>query len=221
MTTMAEPPAADALDVRTFLLGDKGPEALRAELSDALSEMEDKGLAKAVSGPARKVLDEELAEVAAGFLDVDLGATAVAGWRLHRQLIAAAQETQRTPGLTQRVPLARHTMTSTWKPRVEVQLGPASLAHLSLEVRVTFVMVGLSATVHGGRLMRLGGGSGTVSARLSLGGHPLVERTAPFDARVSVPLGAGIPLWEIPEPRDAPSVIELPDATTSAGASTP
>ena len=36
MTTLAEPPVEPALDVKTFLLGDQGPSALRDRLREAV-----------------------------------------------------------------------------------------------------------------------------------------------------------------------------------------
>jgi hypothetical protein len=68
--------------------------------------------------------------------------------------------------------------------------------------------VGLSATVVDGRLTRLGGGSGEVSATLSMGGRTLAERTAPFDAQRSVALGRGIALMSDDGVAPAPSVVE-------------
>jgi hypothetical protein len=213
MTALAEPPAAGALDVRTFLLGDAGPEALREQVEAALST---DGVVGALGASVRRAIGRELADVVAGFLDIDLGEAAVAGWRRHERLQAAARETARTPGLTDRVDLARHTMTNTSKPRVELQRGETPLAHLSLELRLKSTLVGLSATVSGGRLTRPGGGSGEVSAALSMGARTLVERKAPFDAHRSVALGRGIPLLTpgddllaTPPNSPAPSVVEL------------
>lgn len=207
MTTMVPPPAAGALDVRTFLLGDLGPQALRERLDELISQPGLEGL-EAIGKPVRKALGEELADMAAGFLDVDLGTTAMAGWRKHQDLLRAARETQATPGSTQRLSLAEHTITWTARPRIQVELGGAPLAKLVLEVEVSFTLVGLQATVTAGRLARLSGGSGTVTASLSFGGHPLTQRTAPFDAGAGISLGQGVPLLGVPEPRQTPDVVE-------------
>lgn len=210
MTTMVEP-TGDGLDVRTFLLGDDGPAALRDRLARALAD--DDGRVAGLAEPVRRALDEELTEVVQGLLRVDLGATALKGWRLHQDLLAAARTTQDTPGLVQRVPMADHTVTSTWRPRVQALLGGKPVAELAFALEVSLTLVGLSATVTGGRLTRLGGGSGTASAVLSLGGRPVMSRTAPFDACASVPLGAGVPLLSAEEPSvaAAPAVVEADD----------
>lgn len=214
MTTLAEPPVEPALDVRTFLLGDEGPAALRERLREAVDR--DSADRPEVTRALRRVADEQLAEVAAGFLDIDLGATAVGGWRLHGQLRDAARETAATPGLTTIVELAEHRMTSTWRPRIDIVLGPTTLAHLAFELAVTFDIVGLHASVTAGRLTRLGGGRGQLEAVFSFGGQRLVERRAPFDAHLSVRLGPGVPLLGVPEPRAAPSVVEAAVEETHA-----
>jgi hypothetical protein len=213
MTTLTDPPVEPALDVRTFLLGDGGPELLKGRLRDA-AELT-RASREDLSDAARRVVDDGLADAAATFLDVDLGATAVAGWRLHEQLRTAAAETLATPGSSQVVELYDHSMTTTWRPHVDLVAGRATLARVSFLLEVVFTVVGLHATVTGGRLVRLGGGSGEVRASFSCGGASIAERTAPFDARLSVPLGSGIALLGPAEPAATPSVVE--SAVADAG----
>jgi hypothetical protein len=210
-TALAAPPTEPALDVRTFLLGDDGPAALRDALRDAV----DREAAEAPDGERprttkvlRRVAADQLAETAAGFLDVDLGAVVVAGWRKHRQLREAAQQTAADPGLRVIVELAEHRVTARWRPRVEVVLGPTTLAHLEFELAVGLRLAGLHAGVSGGRLTELAGGTGDLQATFSLGGQTLAERKAPFDASATVPLGRGVPLLGPPDQRTTPSVVE-------------
>lgn len=216
MTVLADPPAEPALDVRAFLLGDAGPAALRDGLREALAQHPPDGLAR-LGRSARGLLDEQLADAAAGLLDVDLGATAVAGWRRHQQLVQAARETRDAPGLTLLVDLAAHRTTSTWRPRVELVVAGGAAAHVTFELSVTLEVVGLMAAVAGGRLTRLGGGRGTLTARLAVGGQVLAERSAPFDAHRSVRLGDGVPLLTAPRPEETPAVVE-PGAAAGAPA---
>lgn len=210
MTTMAPPPAADALDVRTFLLGDHGAAALRDHLSGALAEEDATSALAAFAGPVRGALDAQLSKEVEALLCVDLGQAAMAGWQKHQDLVAAARATRGRAGVSRCVLLADHTTSSTWAPKVEVLVGGAKVATLTLRLEVAFTIVGLTATVVDAHLTRLGGGSGTVTARLAFGGRTVVERTAPFDASVSVPLGAGVPLLGGDGPPDAPSVVPAP-----------
>lgn len=212
MTILAEPPVGPALDARAFLLGDGGVDLLRERLR-AAADLDLPDGPGGLPSRLRGALDEQVAEAAAGFLDVDLGATAVAGWRTYEQLLAAARETRRTPGLTTVVELAEHDLVSTWHPRLDVRLGGARLTSLAFTLTVAFHVVGLHAVVTAARLTRVGGGEGRVRAAFALGGRCLLEREAPFDARVGVPLGDGVPLLGSAEPRpeDAPSVVEGDD----------
>lgn len=207
MTALADPPAPSALDLRAFLFGGDTPAAVQERLRKAL---EDEGVVDASSLPAGalRLLQGQLAEMAAGFLDVDLGSAAIAGWRRHEQLKAAALQTRASPELTVIVELATHRMTCTWRPRIEVTVGPAVAAHLTFELKVTFDLVGLTASVSGGRLTGLGGGRGTLTAILAVGGHTLAERAAPFDAHRSVALGRGVPLLRGGNSSSTPSVVE-------------
>lgn len=219
MTTMAPPPSAGALDVRTFLLGEHGITELRERLGEALAAEDGEGGLTAFTGPVRSALDAQLAKEVEGFLDIDLGTTAMLGWQKHQDLRTAAQQTRDQPGLTQCVQLADHTLTSTWTPRLEVLVGPKAVARLAFELKVSFTLVGLSATVTDARLTRLGGGSGTVEASLAFGGRTVLKRTEPFDASVSVPLGAGVPLLGEADVSEAPSVVESPAAPAAPATS--
>jgi hypothetical protein len=200
-TTLDTAAARPVVDVRALLLGDDGPAALHDALRDAVNaETADRtdGAPPRVARVLRRLADDRLAETAAGFLDVDLGAVAVAGWRRHRQLREAARETASDPGLTVLVELAEHRVSSRWRPRVDVIVNGTTLAHLAFELRVTLRMVALHAAVNGGRLTELAGGHGDLRAAFSLGGRTLVERRAPFDVRLAVRLGDGVPLLAAP-----------------------
>ncbi len=211
MTTMAPPPAAEALDVRTFRLGDQDVTALRQRFDEALTDDDGEGVLASLAGPVRRALGAQLSKDVEDFLHVDLGTTAVAGWRKHQDLLAAARATRARSGLTQCVVLADHTMTSTWTPRVEVLVAPPkAVATLTFSLQVWFTRVGLTATVTDARLTRLGGGSGTVGASLTFGGRKVLEREELFDASVSVPFGSGVPLLSAAESTDAPSVVASP-----------
>ncbi len=136
MTALVEPAVEPALDVRTFLLGERGVEGLRESLRE-VGDLFEGG--SPIQGAARRLVDEHLGEVAAGFL----------------------------------------------------------------------------ACVTQGRVFRVGGGQGSVRAALSVGGRCLLEREAPFDARLSVPLGPGMPLLGPPETPAVPSVV--PGQPTRSG----
>lgn len=193
MTTPVAPAPGPGLDVRTLLLRGGGVDRLRDHLRDVVRpDAAPRG--PRLSSRLWATVVEQVAEASAGLLDVDLGAAAVAGWRTHGALVAAARETRGTPGLTVVVELAEHDLLSTWRPRVDVVVAGTTVAHLALELTVALHVVGLHAVVQAARLTRLGGGEGEVTATLSVGGQCLLQEEAPFDARLSVPLGDGVPL---------------------------
>lgn len=198
-----------ALDARLFLLGEDGADGLRDAVRGAVSGVPDSAAA------LRQVADDRLADVAAGFLDVDLGAVAVAGWRRHRQLLDAAHQTLDDPDLTAVVELVEHRTSSTWRPRVEVRVGGAPVAHLGFVLTATVRVAGLMASVRRGLLTHVGGGRGELHAQFSLGGQVLLERRAPFDAGLQVPLGDGIVL--LPPRRPAAVPVGQRDPSVVAG----
>jgi hypothetical protein len=202
MTTTAEPaaPAPHDLDLRVLLTDGltEGTRLLDADTLDAVL-----GSVPAIGDEGRRMLADGLTGVAESLLEVDVGATAVAGWGLHERLGEAARATRAAPGLTRMVDLSTHDVTSVWRPRVEVLLGPAQVAHLEAEVSVTLRMTGVSAAVSQGRLTSISGGRCDVVARLELGGRTLLERTVRVASEAfHVAVGRGIDLLP-PAPRHA------------------
>ena len=192
-TPMATASTVEApVTARAFLLGDEGAAQLRARLAAS------KGVQDALGGrPGRaiaRMLDEQVADMAAGFLDVDLGGVALRGWALHERLRKAAFETAAAPGSMCIVDLANHTVSSTWRPRIELVVGGAARAHVAFELTVAFEVSGLAGVVEEGLLVRLGGGTCLVSVRFGVAGQTLAERSARFDPGLAIPLGRGVPL---------------------------
>jgi len=79
---------------------------------------------------------------------------------------------------------------------------------------VTFRIVGRLTSVEDGRLTDLAGGRGDEHAEFSLAGQCLVERRSPFDAKVHVSLGEGVPLLRQPTTGETPAVVEPPTQRT-------
>lgn len=61
-----------------------------------------------LSRAGRSAAGAELTDMAKGLLELDLGGLALAGWRKHRDLVAAATRTSEHPGSTELVELATH-----------------------------------------------------------------------------------------------------------------
>jgi hypothetical protein len=198
MTMSAEPTTARAL-----LLGD-GTEgvaelihlldrhgALR-EVARAIQQLADSGLA---------ALTDEVAALVYGLLELDLGELALAGWRGHGELLAAARRTRAAPGSSEVVQLARHTVSSVREPWIDVLVYEVRVATVRTRLSVEFSVSGLSATVWDGMLVALHGGSCTITGTFSVQGRQLLERAVETQPTAIVRLpGDGLPLLTAARP---------------------
>jgi len=144
----------------------------------------------------------ELGGMLRGFLDIDLGATVVAGWCAHRDLVKAGRETLTAPG-TVLVPLTGRDVTLAKRPAVELVLGDAVLTTLVFELRLDVHVDTATGVVRGGRLVELTTGTCHVKATLSCEGSKLRSADYHFDPRVGCPLGDGILLAAVPAQRES------------------
>jgi hypothetical protein len=142
----------------------------------------------------------ELAGMLRGFLDVDLGATVVAGWCAHRDLVKAGRQTLTAPG-TVLVPLTGRDVTLAKRPAVELLLGEAVLTRLVFELRLDVHVDTATGVVRGGRLVELTTGTCHVKATLSCEGSKLRTAEYHFDPRLACRLGDGLPLVTVPTQR--------------------
>jgi hypothetical protein len=143
---------------------------------------------QALSQTGREVAGGEVAAVAQQLLDMELGELAVAGWRKHAALTAAAERTLANPGSSEVVDLASHRMTSVYRPYVELLVNDVHVATVRFELRVQFVVKALVATVRHGRLDALGFGACDVTATLAAEGLRLAEQRARLDLSLLIPV---------------------------------
>jgi hypothetical protein len=147
-------------------------------------------------GPALQVLSQagreaagnQIATVAQQLLDLDLGGLAVAGWRKHAALTAAADRTRIDPGSSEVVDLATHRITSVHRPYVELLLNDVHIATVRFELRVEFHVRALVATVRDGHVAALGLGACDVTASLAAEGVQLVKQQARLDMSLLIPV---------------------------------
>ena len=194
MTSYPTRAVTHPMDARTFLLGTDSVAELGRRIR-AVEEVEvETNAGGALPQAARRLLDDNLAAVAAPFLDRDLGAAALAGWQKHEELRAAARKTAADPDLMLVIPLAGHTITSTWRPRIDITLGDARVGYIGCSVVVALAVTAVSATVEAGRLTHLGAGRCVVTASFTVGSRTLARESAAFDPQLAVSLGDGISL---------------------------
>jgi hypothetical protein len=93
-----------------------------------------------LSQAGRQAADRQVATVANGLLDLDLGDLVVAGWRKQAALAAAAKRTIAIPGSSEIVELATHRITSVHRPLVKLLINDVHVATVNFELRIEFLV---------------------------------------------------------------------------------
>jgi hypothetical protein len=208
---------------RAFLFGEGRPAADR--LGEQLHEH---GVARsalhgvrALSASATRAVDREIGVVTDGLLDMDLGDALVAGWQRYTALTEAARRTWASPGGAEVVALATHTVTSTYRPTVDVYVDELKVNTVEVVLTARFDLTGAAAVVRAGDLVALEAGECQVTVTLDVEGARLAERKAALDPRLVLPLGVPVPLIDkaaaasgVPLPR-APAESERPSLADS------
>ncbi|HZD71958.1 MAG TPA: hypothetical protein VFA45_24500 [Actinomycetes bacterium] len=198
------------LTAAAFLFGDSEQDSVDA-LAHALREHGvlgtlGEGVAK-LSRAGRNAANDQVATVAHGLLDLDLGGLVIAAWGKYADLMAAAKRTFATPDSSEVVELATHTITSAHRPYVELLVNDAHVATVHFELAVKFVVKALVATVQHGRLVAVHSGDCDVTATLAAESRQLAKREAHLQLPLLARLDGGIPLLhDIEAPPAAVSV---------------
>ena len=145
-----------------------------------------------VTQAGREAAEREVATVAHGLLDLDLGNVLVAGWRKHAAFTAALERTRAVPGSSELVELASHRVTSAYRPFIEVLVNDVRVARIHFELALEFLVEALVATVRDGHIVSLRSGACELTATLSAEGARLLSRRAHLDLPLLVRLPVGI-----------------------------
>lgn len=184
------------ISAAVFLFGD-GQEGIGA-LTRALDDEGVLGSLGTVltrlSGAGLHAVGDQVAAVAHGLLDLDLGDLLSEGWRRFDDLVEAGKRTAAAPGSREVVDLVTHSIVSTHNPHVDVLVDGVRVASLGFDLDVGFTVKGAVATVHGGRLTALHTGACDVLGSVSAQGRQLVTKERQFRLPLLVHLGDGIPL---------------------------
>jgi hypothetical protein len=155
---------------------------------------------------------QEIAEVAAGLLDLNLANLLVAGWRKCSALTRAARRTVDAPGSRERVVLVTHTVTAEQPLSAELLLDGVRVATIELELKLEWTVDAFTGSVVAGRLVALESGHCHVAGTLTVEGVTVANRAIDSDLRIVVPIGYdGIPLV-----REAPPLAARPPAATAS-----
>jgi hypothetical protein len=153
-----------------------------------------------VSEAGREATADQVAVVAHGLLDLDLGELVAAGWRRQGQLAAAAERTAANPGSSEVVELATHRVSSAHHPSVELLANDVHLATVTFDLDIEFVVRALVVTVRDGHMVSIRTGACDVAATLAAEGIRLASRRAHFE----LPLVVRWPLRLTPDGRGDP-----------------
>ena len=206
--------AAQPLTASTFLFDDEDTDRALARALDehgVLGSLDNAlGL---MAQTTREAAGDQVAAVADGVLDLDLGDLVVAGWRKQGQLAAAAERTAANPGTAELVELATHRVSSIHHPYVELLVNDVRVTTVNFELDLEFEIKALVATLRDGHLVSLHSGDCDLSATLTAEGIRLASKRRRFDLPLVVRwplllhLGGGadpLPYGAKPPPTSAP-----------------
>jgi hypothetical protein len=145
-------------------------------------------------------------------IDAPLVDVLAAGWRKWHELVAAAERSQREPQATELVELRDQHMTSTHRPRIDVTMNGKPIAHVELTLELVALLHAVTAVVENGRLTALRTGQAEITARTSIEGVMVAEKTRLIELPIELGLGKGISLLDVadvvilpPSPADTPA----------------
>ena len=150
-----------------------------------------------ISGDLWAAVAQELAELARGFLQVEVADVLVHGWTSYRTLVEAGDRTRGTAEIDA-VDLAGRDLSLHRHPSVDVVFLDQTLATVTFDVGVEVRIEALTAIVRDGRLTSLGTGRCDVTAMLAVEGTELARAHRLVDPQLVVELGDGIPLGHPP-----------------------
>ncbi|HZG92966.1 MAG TPA: hypothetical protein VEZ42_22375 [Pseudonocardia sp.] len=191
-----------------FLLGVDDPAVLTRALQRA--DVGRDALTGRLRGVAGRVLDERVARVLHGLLDIDLGGLVLDGWAERADLAAAVVGTGLGRVSATEVAPPDHRITSTRHPAVDVLAGGTEVAALRFDLTVSLRLRGVVVQVRDGLLTSLVGGQLVAAAELSREGRVLLSGIGRGPLAPVLRLGAGAPLPDPPAPDPPARVLPWP-----------
>lgn len=109
---------------------------------------------------------EQAIEAIWGLLDIPLADIIFPAWDQYQAIRQARVETREHPGVTRKVDVGGHVLTSTHHPSLECDLDGKRLFVLQLELDLAFHFNGVAVTIARGEIEAIGAGDATVTATL-------------------------------------------------------
>jgi hypothetical protein len=149
---------------------------------------------------------EQLGEALGHLLELPLFEIFTLGWQKHGKLMEAALRSLEQTGDVEIVDLATHTIRSIHEPRLEVFLGEAMIAAITLGVTLAADVHALQAVIRAGRIIGVASGRADLKAELSCDGVKMKSVSTTIDLHLTLELGEGITLVTPLPPTPSPVI---------------
>jgi len=184
MSATTVPPRATAAapTVSELLLpGGKPPPALaRAAGAAAKREALDGALTR-LTPVGLDILGSRIGRLVGEMLNVDIGSVMGSALTKSRAIADALRSTAEKPGTEAVVPLADHTLTSTYSPAVDIVVDGAAVTSIPFEVTLATEIEGGLLVINHGRIVSVRAGRAKLKASLACEGISITERQLDLD----------------------------------------
>jgi hypothetical protein len=149
---------------------------------------------------ARDVVWIELASLVRQRMATDLVSILSYGWAKSTDLVRAAHRTVASPGTSDVVTLAEHTIRYADIADVDLVIDEAVAVTMHVRVQADLHVMALAFGVEHGRVMNVRGGHADITVRLFVQDAEIAHRTVQIDLDAELSLGNGIPLLPLAAP---------------------
>lgn len=165
---------------------DVRPELMSALRGNGLTQLTPQQWPAIISG----IIDK-----ARELFDVDVVPVIVSTWSKYRELTKYADPKKYPPTECNLVPLAKHTLTVTYHPYLEVLFNGQPFARIVFDVTLSLELEGFVLAIQNGRIMKVQTGSGQGKGKIAIKDHALMEKALTKMAFAgTLDLGEGISL---------------------------
>jgi len=141
-------------------------------------------------------IEEEIGNSLDQLLDIRISDIFAGAWTKLQELQEYRDGKKHPPDETSIVPLHRHTIKSSHKPKIRIYSGQAEIATIEFSVDTQFEVATANLKVRGGRIVEVTAGEYKMSGKISLAGKTLMQKsTRAYQLPGHLSLGEGI---EIP-----------------------
>jgi hypothetical protein len=159
-----------------------------------------KARVQGLEGVSWSAVSNTLSDAVAKALEVSMADILSGAWSKLQSLQEYRDPERHPPEEISMVPLAKHSITSSHKPSVELLSGEQVIATLTFTAEAKLVVEGAALKIQNARIMGLASGTFSGSGSLQFEGNTLLERsTKPTRIPGDISFGQGFAIPAIPE----------------------